>query len=87
MAEYERLKPGVRTPWDAVVVEVTQIFGRSVADVAAVEQIACLPMPVRQALVEAEALRDKMALNRIVIRIADDTLWNPAWGSLVEPVI
>lgn len=86
MAEYERLKPGVRTPWDAVVVEVTQIFGRSVADVAAVEQVASLPVPVRQALAEAEALRDQMALKRIVIRIADDSFWNPAWGSLIETV-
>ena len=83
MADYERIKPGARTPWDAVVVEVTEMFGRSVGDVAAVEQIACFPVPVRQALVQAEALRDKMALKRIVVRIGDEKLWNPAWGRLV----
>jgi len=82
MTEYERLRPGDRTPWDAVVVEVTQIFGRSVADVAAVEQIACMPVPVRQALQDAEKLRDRLSLKRIVVRIADERLWNPEWGSL-----
>ncbi|QQR38069.1 hypothetical protein [Devosia rhizoryzae] len=86
MAEFERLMHGARTPWDAVVVEVTQIFGRSVADVAAVDHIACLPVPVRQALDEAEVLRDKLGLKRIVVRIGDENLWNPAWGKLVEPV-
>jgi len=82
MTEYERLRPHERTPWDAVVVEVTQIFGRSVADVAAVEQIACVPVPVRQALQDAEKLRDQLNLKRIVVRIADDRLWNPDWGRL-----
>ena len=83
MADYERIKPGARTPWDAVIVEVTEMFGRSVGDVAAVEQIACFPVPVHQALVKAELLRDQMALNRIVIRIEDEKLWNPSWGNLV----
>lgn len=83
MADYERIKPGARTPWDAVVVEVTESFGRSVGDVSAVEEIASFPVPVRQALVQAEALREKLALKRIVIRIGDDKLWNPAWGGLV----
>ncbi|KQN77232.1 hypothetical protein ASE94_17180 [Devosia sp. Leaf64] len=82
MIEYERLRPDERTPWDAVVVEVTQIFGRSVADVAAVEQIACVPVPVRQALLDAEKLRDQLNLKRIVVRIADEGLWNPEWGHL-----
>lgn len=84
MADYERLRPDARTPWDAVVVEVTQIFGRSVADVAAVDHIACVPIPVRQALREAEALRERLKLNRIVVRISDEKLWNPEWGYLVE---
>ena len=83
MTEYERLEPGSRTPWDAVVVEVTQAFGRVVADVAAVEQIACLPLPVAQALAEAERMRDRMGLKRIVVRIADEKLWSSSWGNLV----
>lgn len=86
MTDYERLKTGARTPWDAVVVEVTRVFGRAVADVAAVDEIACLPVPVRQALTQAEQLRHKMGLERIVVRIDDEKLWNPAWGRLVEPV-
>ena len=81
---YERLQAGARTPWDAVVVEVKQIFGRSVADVSSVDEIAGLPVPVRQALLEAERLRLERKLNRIVVRIADEKLWNPAWGRLVE---
>ena len=84
MADYEQLTPGARTPWDAVVVEMTQVFGRTVADVAAVDEIASLPIPVHQALVNAEALRTEMGLKRIVVRIGDVKLWNPAWGNLVE---
>ncbi|NGP16470.1 hypothetical protein [Devosia aurantiaca] len=86
MADYEQLKPGMRTPHDAVVVEVTQIFGRSVADVASFDEIASLPVPVKQALAKAEALRSEAGLKRIVIRITDEKLWNPAWGRLVELV-
>ena len=41
-----------------------------------------VPVLVRYALDEAEALRGK-ALKRIVIRFGHEKLWTPAWARLV----
>jgi hypothetical protein len=86
MVEYERLHPGSRTPWDAVVVTVMEGFGRTVADIAAVEQIACHPLPVHQALEKAAALRDELGLRRIVVLIENEKLWRSEWGRLLDHV-
>ncbi len=83
MAQYERLSLGARTPWDAVIVTVRRSLGRTVADVAAVEQIAEFPMPVPRALTEAANLRDKLGLARITVRLEDEQLWLPEWGDLL----
>jgi len=84
MAQYERLTQGARTPWDAVIVTVRRSLGRTVADVAAVEQIAQFPMPVPRALCEAANLRDKLGLSRISVMLEDDKLWLPEWGDLTS---
>lgn len=88
MQNYQRLQPGSRTPWDAVVVTVRRGWGRTVADVAAVEQIADFPMPVPQALEEAAAMRERLGLARIAVMLEDEQLWRQEWGSLydAEPV-
>ena len=82
MVQYERLTPGSRTPWDAVIVTVRRALGRTVADVAAVEQIADFPMPVPRALREAEAMQARLGLKRIAILIEDENLWQSEWGVL-----
>lgn len=84
MPVYERLEPGARTPWDAVVVTVRRGWGRTLADIAAVEHIADFPMPVPAALGEAAALRDKLGLTRIVVMLMEEQLWRPEWGRLCE---
>lgn len=86
MSEYERLHYGARTPWDAVVVTVRRGVGRTVADVAAVEHIAELPMVVPKALLAAAALRDQMGLKRIAVLLEDENLWQPEWGTLCDPI-
>ncbi len=85
MAQFERLPLGARMPWDAVVVTVRRALGRTVADVAAVEQIADFPLPVPKALVEAEHLRGRLHLKRVVVLLEDEALWNGDWGELVTP--
>lgn len=82
MSDFEQISLGSRTPWDAVIVTVRRALGRTVADVAAVEYIADFPMPVPRALVAAAALRDKMGLRRIAVRLEDESLWQPEWGNL-----
>lgn len=84
MPVYERLEPGARTPWDAVVVTVRRGWGRTLADIAAVEHIADFPMPVALALGEAATLRDKLGLTRIVVMLMEEQLWRPEWGRLCE---
>ena len=82
MSDFERIGLGSRTPWDAVIVTVRRALGRTVADVAAVEYIADFPMPVPKALETAALLRDRMGLKRIAVRLEDEKLWQPEWGSL-----
>lgn len=82
MTQYERLALGARVPWDAVIVTVRRALGRTVADIAAVEQIADFPMPVPQALIEAAAMRDRLGLRRIAVMLEDDSLWRAEWGDL-----
>lgn len=85
MAQYERLEAGARTPWDAVVVTVREVSGRTVADVAAVEHVADFPKPVALALADAAALQEKMGLNRTVVILSEEKLWKSEWGNLVNP--
>lgn len=82
MAHYERLALGSRMPWDAVIVTVRLALGRTVADVAAVEQIADFPMPVPRALQEAEVMRDRLGLKRVAVILEDEKLWRAEWGDL-----
>lgn len=84
MAEYERLEVGARTPWDAVVVNVREAIGRTVADVVAVEHVADFPKPVPRALEDAAELQKRMGLARIVVIVEDKSLWREQWGSLIE---
>jgi hypothetical protein len=82
MAEFEHISLGARTPWDAVIVTVRRALGRTVADIAAVEYIADFPMPVPKALAAAAILRDNLGLKRIAVRLEDEKLWQPEWGTL-----
>lgn len=81
--ELKRLKPHDRHPRDAVIVTVRRTFGRTVADVAAVEVIADFPQAVPAALVAAETMRQAEGLSRIAV-IVDDDDWRPEWGLLVD---
>lgn len=85
MTEYEKLGPGSALLHDAVLVEITRLFGRSFAAVSTVDEIASLPIPVNQALATAEAWRVRLGLKRIVVRLEDEKFWDPVWGRLVEP--
>jgi hypothetical protein len=84
VANYQQLQLGQRTPWDAVIVTVRRALGRTVADVAAVDQIADFPMPVPRALVEADEMRNRLNLRRIVVVLEDEKLWLPEWGTLTQ---
>lgn len=81
--ELKRLKAHERQPHDAVIVTVRRTFGRTVADVAAVEVIADFPLPVPAALLAAEALRQEAGLSGISV-IVNDEDWRPEWGLLVD---
>ncbi len=85
MATYERLPLGARFPPDAVIVTVRRALGRTVADVAAVDQIADFPLPVPRALEQASQWCGEMGLARIQVVLEDERLWNAAWGELNSP--
>jgi hypothetical protein len=82
MAFYQRLHPGSRIPRDAVIVTVRRALGRTVADIAADDQIADFPLPVPKALEQASRWCREMGLARIQVVLEEEQLWNPEWGVL-----
>jgi hypothetical protein len=82
MATYERLHSGTRVPRNAVIVTVRRSLGRTVADVAAEDQIADFPLPVPRALEQAANWCKQMGFARIQVIVDDEQLWNPEWGVL-----
>ncbi|MET3901223.1 hypothetical protein ABIB57_005193 [Devosia sp. UYZn731] len=84
MAVYERLHPGSRIPRDVVVVTVRQSLGRTVADVAAVDQIADFPTSVPRALELASHWCTEFGLSRIQVILEDEHLWSSDWGALSD---
>ena len=84
MAVYERLPLGARVPWDAVIVTVRRSLGRTVADIAAVDQIADFPLPVPKALEQAKRWCEDKGLTRINVMLEDEQLWSADWGDLVD---
>ena len=84
MAEYKRIAIDGRTPWDAVIVTVSRGAGRTVADVAAVDEIADFPMPVPEALEKAAILQERLGLTCIAVRLQEENLWRSEWGELIS---
>lgn len=85
LAAYARLPLGSRFPRDAVIVTVRRALGRTVADVAAVDQIADFPLPVPRALEQASRWCGEMGLARIQVVLEDERLWRADWGELRGP--
>jgi hypothetical protein len=84
MTVFERLQLGERYPWDAVVVTVRRSLGRTVADIAAVDEIADFPLPVPRALDQANRWCSEKGLKRIQVVLEDEKLWNTEWGVLSQ---
>ena len=90
MPRYETCAPQTFPP-DAVVVSIWRSLGRVVGDVVCTHCPAAgdylvpdFPRPVPVALERAEEVRTQCWLHRVVIAIADPSLWKAEWGSLHE---
>ncbi|WP_108459739.1 hypothetical protein [Devosia naphthalenivorans] len=85
MITHERMPLGARMPWDAVIVTVRRSLGRTVADVAAMVEIADFPLSVPRALDQAATWCREKGLSNIRVILEDEQLWNADWGTLTEP--
>jgi hypothetical protein len=79
---------------DAIVVRIWQLDGRLVgeADAPTLEQASTQqvivtplgnPVPVRQALANAQGMLQWMPFNTICVQIEDEQLWQAEWGKLL----
>jgi hypothetical protein len=90
MPRFETCPPHAARP-DAVVVNIWHALGRVVGDVACAQcpnasdyLVPDFPRPVPLALERAEEVRVHCGLARIVISIADPSLWKAEWGALLQ---
>lgn len=81
MAEFQRISGSA--PQDgAVVVEISSAGGDAVARVRPPSGAGAELLPVPRALAEAGALAERLGLDRVLVRLADERLWQQQWGTL-----
>jgi hypothetical protein len=92
MPTFERC-PAEAIPANAVIVNIWRSMGRTVADVACTAcpeaddyLVADFPRPVPLALQRAAEVCAYCGLSRVVVVLADETLWNDKWGQLRHPM-